>query len=145
MAKVKGQDVVLNLIDGAIVTPIACARSITFDISNDLIETSITGSGNYRTYKPGALQWSGTIEGLVFIYKDTTNYYGLGQLYDIITSSQKIVIQWYEEDIDHITFLSKAGEVYIESINEVSSFDNMVTFTANFKGTGQIYISYGDI
>jgi len=86
MGKVRGEDVVLSINVADVLTPIACGRSISFDIQNDLIETSITNNGNYRTYTPGALNWSGTIEGLVFIYKENTTYNGLGQLYDLITN-----------------------------------------------------------
>ena len=145
MAKVRGEDVVVSIIDGDVLTPIACGRSITFDISNELIETSITGSGNYRTFTPGALEWNANIEGLVFIYKDNSTYYGLGQLYDLITNGTIININYYEVDVDGTSFLNKTGSCYIESINETSSFDNMVTFTANIKGTGQITITYGDV
>lgn len=145
MAKVKGEDVVLSIIAGDILTPIACGRSITFDISNDLIETSITNSGKFRTYVSGALNWSGSIEGLVFIYKDNSTNNGLGQLYDLIINGSEVNINYYEVDVDGTTFLNKTGNAIIESINETSSFDNMVTFTANLKGTGQITITYGDV
>lgn len=145
MGKVRGEDVVVSIIDGDVLTPIACGRSITFDISNELIETSITNSGNYRTFTPGALEWNANIEGLVFIYKDNSTYYGLGQLYDLITNGTIININYYEVDVDGTSFLNKTGSAYIESINETASFDNMVTFTANIKGTGQITITYGDV
>ena len=145
MGKVRGEDVVLSINVGDVLTPIACGRSITFDIQNDLIETSITNNGNYRTYTPGALSWSGNIEGLVFIYKDNSTFNGLGQLYDLITNGTSININYYEVDEDGTTFLNKTGNAFIESINETSSFDNMVTFTANIRGTGQITITYGDV
>jgi predicted secreted protein len=145
MAKVSGEDVIVSINVADVLTPIACARSITFDINNELIETSITGNGNFRTYIPGALDWSGTIEGLVYIYKENNPYNGLGQLYDLIINGTPITINYYEVDVDGVTFLNKTGTAYIESINETSSFDNMVTFTANIKGTGQITITYGDV
>lgn len=145
MAKVRGEDVILSIENAHIYTPIGCARSITFDISNELIETSITNNGKYRTYIPGALEWSGSIEGLVFIYKDNSTYNGLGQLYDIIQSGQQITLNWYESDMEGTTFLNKIGYGYIESINETASFDNIATFSANFKGSGAITITYGEI
>lgn len=145
MAKVKGEDVVISINVDDILTPIACARSITFDIQNDLIETSITGNGNYRSFTSGALDWSGTIEGLVYINKENTTYNGLGQLYDFITAGTQITITYYEVDELGTTFLKKEGNAFIQSINETSSFDNMLTFTVNIKGNGQINITYGDV
>lgn len=145
MAKVIGEDVIVSINVADVLTPIACARFITLDIQNEMIETSITNNGNFRTYTPGALDWSGTIEGLVYIYKDNSTYNGLGQLYDLMINGTAITINYYEVDIDGTTFLNKTGTAYIESINETSSFDNMVTFTANIKGSGQITITYGDV
>jgi predicted secreted protein len=73
MGKVRGEDVILYLQDltDNCNHPIACARSVTFDIQQDLIETSITGTGRFRTYVPGAASWSANVEGLVSIV--TTN------------------------------------------------------------------------
>lgn len=69
MGKVKGEDVILYLqdISDKCNHPIACSRSITFDIQQDLIETSITQNGRFRTYVSGAASWSATLEGLVSI------------------------------------------------------------------------------
>lgn len=145
MGKVKGEDVILSIRVGGSDVPIACARSITFDIQQDMIETSITQNGRFRTYVPGAASWSGTIEGLVFISKDNTPLYGLGHLYDDLINKTLLGLKWYEEDETGSTYLQKEGEAYIESINETSSFDNIVTFSANFKGSGAISITYGDI
>jgi predicted secreted protein len=228
MGKVKGQDVVLYLYDlnDKCNHPIACGRSVTFDIQQDMIETSITGNGRFRTYVPGAASWSASVEGLVSIVnvKDVTiqvgltryyqaaipnpitgfilettglcikiggtlivsgtdnadgtytvaNYgdylgairiitvepvpaftpvdpatvtyqelsYGIDNMYDSIISGQGINIEFYETDDDG-HFLRKGGVGYIESINETASFDNMATFTANFKGNGLVDITYG--
>jgi hypothetical protein len=53
-------------------------------------------------------------------------------------------IQYYETD-DNNNYLYKVCIVYIESINETASFDNIATFTASFKGNGVPNISYGEI
>jgi hypothetical protein len=228
MGKVRGQDVVLYVHDigDNCNHAIACARSVTFDIQQDMIETSITGSGRFRTYVTSAASWSASIEGLVSIvstknisiqvgltryfqsaiptditgfilettglcikvggtliisgtdnadgtytiasYGDylgairiitvepvpaftpvdpaTVTYqemsYGIDNMYDSIISGQGINIEFYETDDDG-HFLRKGGVGYIESINETASFDNMATFTANFKGNGIVDITYG--
>jgi hypothetical protein len=65
-------------------------------------------------------------------------------MYEKIISGEKIFLKYYETDDDN-HFLQKLCEVYIESINETASFDNMVTFTATFKGNGGPTITYGEI
>ena len=247
--------------------PFGCARSVTFDISTDFIETSVTQSGAFKTFLPSGKQFSGNIEGLVFLDKPQTNetratttldltdisdsgifptsgeLYALirafeplgwvnlfatstgtfatfadfltylnnginsgptgytstisgnaliitarpglgddingyacqcawslsstpqtnidtdflggvdgynpskisiGWFYDKLLYSELIQLRYYETDDDN-HFLQKQCNVYIESINETSSFDNMVTFTATFKGNGTPTITYGEI
>jgi predicted secreted protein len=230
MGKVRGEDVILYIQD---VTDkcnhmIGCARSVTFDIQQDLVETSITGNGRFRTYVPGAASWSGSVEGIVSIVNTNSitisgelsryyvpalpsavsgfiinipdlcmkiggtlivsgtdnadgtytvlNYlnwagntatlittvelvpsfttvdpasityqelvYGIDNMYDAIINGTSIIIEFYETDNEG-HFLKKQGAAYFESINEVASFDNMATFTANFKGNGLVDITYG--
>lgn len=70
MGKVRGEDVVVYIEDvanGKCNDIIGCSRSITFDIQQDMIETSITGNGRFRTYVPGAGSVTATLEGLVGI------------------------------------------------------------------------------
>jgi len=272
MGLVRGEDVILSAYTaapgGQAYYPFGCARSVTFDISTDFIETSVTGSGAFKTFIPSGKQFSGNIEGLAFInrpevaetratvtidysiisgffpclgatalisvvdppgstlticnlgsasysnladylsaintyinaagtgyisaivgstivvtartgvgatingnacYSDydidgnvppspgfiTDNfaggisaYYpdklGIGWMYDKIITGEIIQIKYYETDDDN-NFLQKLCNVYIESINETSSFDNIVTFSASFKGNGDPIITYGEI
>jgi predicted secreted protein len=225
MGKVRGEDVILYLQDTTYKCnhPIGCARSVTFDVQQDLVETSVTGNGRFRTYVPGAASWSASAEGIVAISSlspvtitvplswvdmpprafvldaidlcikvggsliilgtdnadgtyTVTNYslynagtqtiiyvgeviptftpvtadityeeqdgYGMNNLYDAIIDGTPILIEFYETDTDG-HFLKKQGTGYIESLNEVASFDNMATFTANFKGNGLLDVFYG--
>jgi hypothetical protein len=270
MGLVRGEDVILSAYTaapgGQAYYPFGCARSVTFDISTDFIETSVTDSGAFKTFIPSGKQYSGNIEGLVFLDKPAvaetratttldlteiadsgvfpssgnlfasivvngyatlyttstgtfatfsdfinnlndginaggsgyaftsvisgnsliiTAYSGLGAsingtqsqcnytispnplvhinstfsggvtgyypskihmgwLYDKIISGERIQIKYYEVDDDN-HYLQKECFVYIEAINETSSFDNMVTFTASFKGDGTPTITYGEI
>jgi hypothetical protein len=272
MGLVRGEDVILSIAEyqenvGYVYLPIGCARSITFDISTDFIETSVTESGAFKTFIPSGKQYTGNIEGLVFLDKPKvnevnatatvaynpayapffpndgttavvtvddpddgsiiicsvisafTNYedlvdamvtdinanaynysavkqviaggfnivitarpglgstmvglcstvfnfdgtifynntyfsggvdsyfpakYNMGLMYSKIVSGEILGLKYYETDDDN-HYLQKQCEVYIESINETASFDNIVTFTASFKGTGQPTITYGEI
>jgi len=271
MGLVRGEDVILSMAEyqdgvGYVYIPIGCARSVTFDISTDFIETSITESGAFKTFIPSGKQYSGNIEGLVFLDKpkvsevkatttldltdiadsgvfpssgnlfaniyvyvpgilplfisttgtfatfadfltymnnginagpygytsiisgnsliitaqpglgatingnlsrcqytvfgnpliniDSTfsggvngyfpSKYNLGLMYSKIISGEILGLKYYETDDDN-HYLQKQCSVFIESINETASFDNMVTFTAQFKGIGAPTITYGEI
>jgi len=271
MGLVRGEDVILstpiNQSGTNVQVPFACARSVTFDISTDFIETSVTESGSFKTFIPSGKQFSGNIEGLVFLDKPAiaetratatldlsdiadsgifptsgelyalirafeplgwVNLFGtstgtfatfadfltylnngintgitgytstissnaliitarpglgndingnacqcswslsstpqtninndflggvdaynpskisMGWMYDKILSGEIIQLKYYETD-DNNHYLQKLCNVYIESINETASFDNIVTFTASFKGNGTPTITYGEI
>lgn len=146
MAKVKGEAVILYIKDlDNTEVPIGCARSITYDISQELIETSSFQQTRYRTYIPAGITWGGSVEGLVFITKDLDSVFDMGRMYEFIDNPSICKLRWYETDETGVHFLQKEGEAWIESINETASFDNMATFTINFRGTGIILFSYGEI
>jgi predicted secreted protein len=125
--------------------PIGCARSVTFDLQKEFIETSGINSGNYRTYIPSAATVSGTMDGLVFLGGQTVdNIYNFGNIYDYLLNS-KLNLRFYMQDESGQYYIDKAIDVYIESISESTSFDNVTTFSVNFKGTGPITVDYGEI
>lgn len=136
MSKVNGKDVLIQINDGGTFYPIACGRSITFDITNEFIETSITGSGRFRTYITSAAGFTGTIEGLVFLEIPFTTTLTMQYFYDQVLSGAQIQVRYYETDTSNTTYLLKEFDCFVESISETASFDNMNTFSVNFKGTG---------
>ena len=144
MGLVRGENVLLSIpaIGGGGVggyEPIGCARSITINVENELIETSITGSGKYRTYVPGAKTYTGTLEGLVLLTQNSSDLSGLSQLYYFM--DQVVAFHFHYEMTDgNLTFFREGG-FFIESITETSSFDNMATFTVNFRGSETLYRS----
>lgn len=146
MAKVNGKDAILYKFNDTTDewVPFGCARSISLDISREMVETSITGNGVFKTYVPGAGSVSGTIEGLVFLSLDSPDLVNMKELYDLIINGTTFNIKYYEKDTTNTAFLVKELTVLLESLNETASFDNMVTFSANFVGIGAPIITEGN-
>jgi predicted secreted protein len=150
MGLVKGEDVILKFSDGDLVENehIYCARSVTLDVQRDYIETSINSSGIFRTYTPTGITWSGTIEGLVYIADANIPTYGVtayGLLNALINGANSITLEFYEEDMEHSKWTKKSGLIFIESVSETASFDNMTTFSVTFRGNGQLNLDFGDV
>ena len=146
MGLVLGKDVVLYLRvdDTGDFKPIGCARSVTMEVQKEFIETSGILSGNYRTYIPSAITSSGTMEGLVLLGgTDSPDIHNLGNIYQNLLN-EKLNMRFFMLDETQTYYLEKALDVYIESISETSSFDNITTFSINFKGTGPITVDYGE-
>ena len=141
MAKVNGINALLLFDDDQF--PVICSRSIQFDINREMIETSVSGSGYTRTFIPGAIEWSGSCEGFVFI--DPTLDAVTQIMYAKILNGEAVFMTWYETDTTGAYYLQKQGMAYISSITEIASFDNMVTFTINFTGSGPISITTGNV
>jgi uncharacterized protein (TIGR02145 family) len=146
MSKVNGKDAILYKYNETTLdwVPFGCARSITLDISREMVETSITGNGVFKTYVPGAGSVSGTIEGLVFISLDSPTLITMKEVYDLIINGTTFNIKYYERDFTFQTYLQKELTVLLESLNETASFDNMVTFSANFRGVGAPIVKMGN-
>jgi hypothetical protein len=145
MGLVNGKDVILTINNLGTDTPIGCGRSVVFDIQRDMIETSGPGDGFFRVYQPAAMSFTGSIEGLVFLDTDNSIKMTMGGLYDLIISGAPTFITYYETDKEGAHFLQKVCEVFIDTINETASFDNIATYTATFRGQGTPTITYGNV
>lgn len=145
MAKVNGKDVVIQINYGGTYQPIGCGRSLTFDIQNEFIETSVTGTGRFRTYIPSAATFSGSIEGFVFLEVPFTTTLTMEYFYLQALTGSIFQVKYYEADTTNTTYLQKEFYCYVESITETASFDNMNTFTVNFKGTDVPTITSGNV
>lgn len=145
MSKVNGKDAILYKYNETTLewVPFGCARSITLDISREMVETSISGNGIFKTYVPGAGSVSGNIEGLVFIQDNETTLVTMKSLYDLIIDGTVFNIKYYESDVTNQNYLQKELSVLLESLNETASFDNMATFSANFRGIGAPVVTSG--
>lgn len=144
MGLIRGIDAILKLDDGTDQL-VGCARAITFDITRELIETSGAGTGVFRTYKPAAIGFTGSIEGLALIATSGTTW-GVNNLYEFLINGTPLIVTFYEVDnAAPQSFLQKQGTVYLTAISEIASFDNIVTFNASFTGTGTITITADEV
>tara|TARA_S200002703_G_scaffold57059_1_gene49828 strand:+ start:870 stop:1313 length:444 start_codon:yes stop_codon:yes gene_type:complete len=119
------------------VTAIAEIRSWTLTHNQDTIEDTVMGDGA-RTYKKGLTNFSGSFEGMY----DTSHIATNGAVFDLDATSD----DGDTTDSGILTgeFITSSasgskkytGELLITSIERSASFDDMVTFTANFQGSG---------
>jgi predicted secreted protein len=140
---VKGEDVVVYFYDDVLddYVTYACARSCSFNLTTDTIETSITGQGTFRTFLPTAHSFTGSIEGLVNLDKSSPNL-TIGSLLDKQINNTLLLMQFDYRDEDG-NFLTLEASFYITGSSLISSFDNVATFNVEFIGTGQLTIIEG--
>ena len=116
--------------DSAGTTTVAEVRSWTVEHTKDVIEDTVMGDAA-RTYKNGLHQFTGSME---VIYDSThssaTNAFDPAQ-------DGALTVEFYP---DASTGEKFSGSVLVTSVSRTSSFDDLVTATVNFQGSGALTI-----
>jgi predicted secreted protein len=135
MSLVKGENVLLYIFDGGLWKLLTCGRSCTLTTSADSIETSITGSGSWRTYEYVALNWTASLEGL--IYLEGVNTLSLPDIRSFQYGFVKVLLRYQRTDEDGNVYTDE-GLAIITSVSDTGEFQGMATFNMELKGTGPL-------
>lgn len=119
--------------------PYACARSCTFTVETSSIETSITGAGKFRTFRPQANTFTGSLEGLTQLEKP--NHISIADLMQIQITHEMMLMR-FEDVSDNGDVFTKEAEFFITNCTQTASFDNVATFSVNLQGTGELTLIY---
>ena len=114
--------------DSAGFTTVAEVRSWTVEHTKDVIEDTVMGDAA-RTYKSGLHQFTGSME----VIYDSTHTAGTNA-FDPATDSA-LTVEFYP---DASTGQKFTGSVIVTSVSRTASFDDLVTATVNFQGTGAL-------
>lgn len=139
MSLIRGENAVFYVYDDGQWKPIICARSGTFNTQAETIETSITGSGVWRTYEYTALTWTASFEGL--IYLDGTNELTASDIRAFQYSRTKILLRYQRKD-EAGNYYTEEGNGLITSVSDSGDYQSAVSFTIEFRGTGPLTIVY---
>ena len=116
--------------DSAGLTTVAEVRSWTVEHTKDVIEDTVMGDAA-RTYKSGLHQFTGSME---VVYDSThssaTNAFDPAQ-------DGALSVEFYPDATSGQKF---SGSVIVTSVSRTASFDDLVTATVNFQGTGALTI-----
>jgi len=115
--------------DSAGQTTIAEVRSWTVEHTKDVIEDTVMGDAA-RTYKAGLHQFTGSME---VVYDDDAGQLALGAFNPDDDSTLRV--EFYPSNAGGKKF---TGNVIVTSVSRTASFDDLVTATVNFQGTGPL-------
>lgn len=119
--------------DSASPTAVADVRSWTITHTADTIETTSMDSGGARTYAKGLTQFTGSME---VVYNDdhvSTN----GAVFNPEDSqSGTLSIEFYTST--DVGAKKYTGEVLVTSVTRTSSYDDLITATVDFQGSGSL-------
>ena len=110
---------------------VAEVRSWTVEHSKDVIEDTVMGDAA-RTYKNGLHQFTGSME---VIYDD-----GHTAASDAFRpdADGDLFVEFYPSTTAGEKF---TGKILVTSVSRTASFDDLVTCTVNFQGTGALDVS----
>lgn len=135
MSLIRGENVVIFLFDGDQWKPVICGKSCSITTVAETIETSITGSGNWRTYEYAGFTWSANIEGATNLDQDNTitlNDFRLKQ-----RDREKIQIKYQRTDQDSNVYTDQ-GYALITNVSDSGAIDDLNLYTIELQGSGPL-------
>lgn len=135
MSLVNGINGLLYFFENGQWYPAACYRSSSISISVDTVDTSVSGTGLWTTSAPTRISASGTIEGLVSL--NPTSMLSLADLTARMIAQTKMLFRQQAQAQDG-TYYTEQGYCYLVGRPWTNSFDNVGTFSFDFKVTGEI-------
>jgi len=135
MSLVAGENFVLWFLDGGVYKPYACARSGDIQVSTETLETTVTGSGNWKTFEGSVHAFTVGMEGVVSL--NVSNHLSIAELQAKQFTKEKIYCRYIatssSNDIYRMEFYA-----IITGSTITSSFDGVTTFGVSMQGTGAI-------
>lgn len=130
MATYTGENGQVKIDDSGTLATVAEVRSWTLEHTKDVIESTSMGDAA-RTYKSGLHQFTGSME-VVYDDADTEK-----DFFDP-ASDTELTAEFYPNDSAGKKF---TGEIIITSVSRSASYDDLVTATVNFQGTGALSVA----
>jgi len=135
MSLVAGENYIFYIYDGGTWKQYVCARSGNMSINTETIETTVTGSGNYKTFKPTVHSYSAQIDGVISL--NVSGSLTIADLQALQLAKTRLLCRF--------TQTSQAGDIYtkeayfyITNSTDTGSFDGIATFNLSLLGTGSI-------
>ena len=114
---------------GGASTQVAEVRSWTVEHTKDVIEnTSMSEAGGHRTYLSGLSQFTGTMECMYDTAQTSP------AVFDPANDAALSV-----EFFPAATGVKYVGDVIVTSVSRTASFDDLVTVSVSFQGTGVLH------
>lgn len=135
MSLVPGENWVGRVFDGGQWKLYVCARSGNFNISTDTIETTVTGSGNYKTFEVTVHSFTASIDGVISLL--VSGSVTLADLQAKQLAKERMLWRFTQTDRDGNVYIKEAY-FYITNSTDTGSFDGIATFSISLQGTGAI-------
>jgi len=112
---------------------IACATSASIDFSTNMIDSTCKDNNGAEQVKPSQQTWSMALDGnLAF-----DSAYGWVDLVTAWKAGTLMNVSWGTTETGDPNY---SGTAYIDSLSASAPVNDIVTYSVNFKGTGEVTI-----
>ena len=119
--------------------PIACGTSNGFNMDSEAISLRNKCDNGFDNSRPGYISWGMDIDGFAVGLRNSEKILkaNFSELADIMKSKKIFWLKW--EDIN--TSVTREGKAWISSFRETAGHETPYSFTANFVGVGEPFLS----
>ncbi len=139
MSLVRGENCVFYIFDAGLWKPYVCSRSGNISIDTDTIETSSTGTGDYKTFRPTVHSFTASFDGLISL--GVSGSLTLPELQALQLAKTKLLCR-FQETSESKDIYTKEAYFYITNSTDTGSFDGVGTFQVTMRGTGAITLVF---
>lgn len=136
MALIKGRDLIIYR-NGTI--PFACARRCTLTLSAELLETTTSSGGRFKTFIPKTISWTISGDGLVKLpgVDDIPNSFeGPDEIFTYIVDQELVTLKFL--GTDGTNNLAYQGSGYFTQLEIDGTDKDITTYSFTLQGTGTI-------
>lgn len=135
MSLVRGDNFIFFVYSGSTWLPYACARSGNISVETETLDTSVTGSGDWRTFEASVHSFALNIDGVMSL--NDASLITLPELQALQFAKTKILCRFTATSINGDIYTQQFYALIVNS-TATGSFDGIATFSIDFKGTGKI-------
>lgn len=135
MSLVKGENAIGYIYDAGQWKLFICARDISMSIDTEVIETTVTGSGNYKTFEPTVHAAKVSLSGVVSL--NESGVLTLADLHALQLAKTKLYFRYTMTSQDGDTYRREFYAYIVNSI-DTGSFDGVATFQMELQVSGSI-------
>lgn len=128
MSTLNGSDVLIFINDGLTDVAIACQRGVDVNIIDNVIDITCKQDGGWMEVIGGKREFEFTCDALVAFNEDM----GIEQLFDAFKNKTELQVTVANP---LVTIMYYTGEMYCTSISVNAPTEDVVSYTATFKGT----------
>lgn len=137
ITKVRGKNIAVFIYDGGFWKLYACGRACTLNRITDFVETSVSGSGKFKTFEPTANSFTGEITGVMHINK--SGMINLADFDSLWQAQTKLLMRFQRTSDEGVVYTSEAS-FFISNLSDTGDYTDVAQYTVSLQGTGGITI-----